>query len=385
MVPKIEATIVFEKNYEQYLSKNYRIIINEGGTGSSKTVSLAQLFAIAMLKENGVQLTIARKTFPALRATAMKDFFNVIKGMGIYREEDHNKTENTYRYRNNEVDFVSVDEPSRVRSRRREYLWLNEANEFNKDDYRQLTMRTSKQIFMDYNPSHQFHWIYDDLQPRKDCIIIPSTYKDNPFLAKEIVKEIEGYKKTDKNYWRIYGLGRRGVAETLIYTHWQFCDKVPEGARIIYGLDFGYNNPTALVKIAIKDQDYYWEEKLYKRYLTNPDLIVELRTLSLTEEDIIYADSSEPDRIKELQDEGFNVVPCYKTKIKFGIDKIKSKKFFITKSSVNLLKELKSYSWKEKDGKKLEEPVKANDHLVDAGRYAIVTDGQVVEPSLDWL
>ncbi len=339
-----------------------------------------------MLKERNVQITIARKTFPALRATAMRDFFNVLRGMGAYKEEWHNKSENIYHYApsGSEVDFISVDEPTRVRSRRRNYLWLNEGNEFLKDDYMQLAMRTDRQIFMDFNPSHMFHWIYDDIEPRKDCVIIQSTYKDNPFLPAELVKEIENYKNTDQNYWRIYGLGLKGMAETLIYTHWRYCEKLPENPdKIYYGLDFGYNNQTALVRIDEKDKDFYWRELIYQRYLTNQDLIEKLKELVKDGEikyiDTIYGDNAEPARIEEISQSGFNILPCIKLQFKDeetrgGINIIKSHGFYITKDSVNLQKEAKTYSWKEKDGKPLEEPVKENDHLLSAGRYAIISE-----------
>jgi len=349
-------------------------------------MALVQLFSLIMVKEKDCQLTIARKTFPALRATAMKDFFNWLKYIGIYRDEWHNKSEHTFLYppSGSEVDFISVDEPIKVRSRRRNYLFINEANELTRDDYMQLAMRTDKQIYMDYNPSHQSHWIYDYLQTRKDCVVIHSTYKDNPFLSPEIVKEIESWKDKDQNYWRIYGLGLKGISESLIYTHWQFCDMLPENAdRIIYGLDFGFNNPTALVKIAVKDREYYWDELLYERGLTNQDLIKRLKELKIPETAVIYADPSEPQRIEEIKRAGFYVLPAVKLSVRDGIDKIKSSAFFITKNSVNLLKEVKAYSWRAKEGKNIEEPLKENDHLLDAGRYAITSDDETVKTKLE--
>ena len=165
MKVKLQATEVFQKNWKEYQEKKHRVVINEGGTGSSKTYSLAQLMIMILLKERNPQTTIVRNTFPALRATAMKDFFNILKGMGGYKEEWHNKSEYIYKWprTNSEVDFLSIDEPMRVRSRRRHYLWLNESNEFNEEDFQQLNMRTERQIFLDYNPSNQFHWIYDKL------------------------------------------------------------------------------------------------------------------------------------------------------------------------------------------------------------------------------
>ena len=340
-----------------------------------------------MIKERNIQLTIARKTFPALRATAMRDFFNVLKELGIYRSDWHNKSENIFNYpiTGSEVDFVSLDDPAKVRSRRRKYLWLNEGNEFNLEDFRQLSMRTSKQIFFDYNPSHQFHWIYDKLEPRKDCVIIRSSYKDNPFLARDIVKEVEGYRGADENYWRIYGLGLRGIAETLIFTHWQYCDELPKNFdKMAYGLDFGYNNPSAIIKVVEKDKDFWWDEILYQSHLTNNDLIEKLKERGITENDEIYPDVAEPARIEEIRRAGFNVLDSDKD-VKAGLDFIKSRKLYITKRSVNLIKELRSYSWKTKDEKLLDEPVKENDHLISAGRYAEYSMAKAGGYGLEWL
>ena len=369
---QIKATTIFQQNYEQYL-KNTRLIINQGGRGSSKTWSIAQLFLIILLKSHNTLLTVCRKTLPALRATAMRDFFEIMKRENLYREENHNKTDNTYKYNSNEIEFISIDEPQKIRGRTRPFLWMNEANEFKYEDFRQLNMRTEKQIWMDFNPSDEYHWIYDYILTRPDCAFIQSTYKDNPFLDKNIVKEIELYRTMDKNYWRIYGLGERGISEMKIYSHWQYCDKLPDNPdEIIYGLDFGYNNPTALIKVAIKDKNIYTQELIYKSYLTNAQLIEEIKMVDGIRTGYIYADCAEPQRIEEIKKAGFNIRPSDK-EVGKGIDAVKTHKWFITKNSINTLKEVKSYSWKEKDGKALDEPVKINDHAMDAIRYAIHT------------
>ncbi len=320
----------------------------------------------------------------------MRDFFAIMKDAKIYREQWHNKSEHIYYYppTNSEVEFISVDEAQKVRSRRRNFLWINEANELSKEDFEQLNMRTDRQVFLDYNPSDLFHWIYDDLEPRKDCRLIVSTYKDNPFLPFVIVKEIENYATKDLNYWRVYGLGQKGAAETLIYKHWKIGDRFVEPESVFYGLDFGYNNPTALGRVEKKDKGYYCEELLYERYLTNQDLIERLTTLQkngkLVRDAFIYADSAEPARIEEIRKEGFNILPCFKGEIKDGIDFIKSHDLIICRESLNLQKEVKSYSWKEKNGKPTEEPVKENDHLLDACRYAMVSDSRTILPGFDF-
>ena len=366
---QLEGTSVFQNNWQANQEK-WRIIANEGGTGSSKTYSLAQVFLLFLIQaKKGCVLTVARKTMPALRATAMRDFFNILKQANLYNPNNHDKTNNTYTYRGNFIEFISVDDPARVRSRRRNYLWLNEANEFELEDWRQLSMRTVDTIFLDYNPSHQYHWLYDEVLPRKDCLIIKSTYKDNPFLSNKIIKEIEHYEEIDENYWRVYGLGLRGIKETTIYKNWAYCDELPEGDGI-YGIDFGYNYPTAISEIKLRDEGWYAKERLYSKYLTNSQLIEKLKELNIPKQKEIYCDSAEPQRIAEIQNAGYWAIPADKD-VRKGIDTINSRKLFITKDSLNLANEIKKYSWKQRGEEIDENPIKINDHLLDSMRYAI--------------
>lgn len=384
-----EVTIVFERNIAALKDDQNRFIVNQGGTRSSKTYSLAQMFATILMTEENVLISVCRKTFPSLRATAMKDFFNVLKEKNIYSEKNHNKTENTYKIGNNEIEFFSVDESQKIKGRKRDYLWMNEADEFSYEDFRQLNLRTTKKIYLDYNPAYEYHWLYDHVLTREDCLFIKSTYKDNTFLDPILIKEIELLKKTDLNYWKIYGLGERGTNEAAIYKHWQLVDELPEGGETIYGLDFGFNNPTALVEIVIKDQEIYAKELLYESYLTNSDLIQRMKTLIPDDkrDNIIYADSAEPQRIEEINQAGLWCEAADKD-VKKGIDTIKSHAFNITKDSPNLQKEAKSYKWKQKDEKIIDEPVKFNDHILDATRYAAhshLKEGIVDEDDVDIL
>jgi len=378
----LKATDLFERNYAEYQKKT-RLVVNQGGRGSGKTWSLAQLFLIILTTHKNTLLTVCRKTLPSLKASAYRDFFEIMQEQNLYTEDKHNKTELTYKYSSNEIEFVSVDQPQKIRGRKRQYLWMNETNEFSYEDFRQLNLRTDIQIFMDFNPSMEFHWIYDDILTRDDVAFLKSTYKDNPFLEPNVVKEIERLKAVDENYWRIYGLGERGSSEATIYKNWDYTDVIPEGDEVIYGLDFGFNNPTALVKITIKDKDIYLQELLYESHLTNSQLIERLKQLVDTN-DYIYADIAEPQRIEEINQAGFNVQQSDKD-VKKGIDTLRSRRIFITKDSINLLKEIKTYSWRQKDNKSLDEPIKDNDHLLDATRYAIHSHINQPEPNIRFI
>lgn len=378
----MEATNVFHRNYQSHK----RIIVNQGGTGSSKTYSLAQLFIVKALETTGKTFEIIRLNMPSLRETAMGDFFKILREADLYRESRHSKTTNTYNLNGNDIKFFGLDEPQKVRSRRRDYAWLNESNELSLEAFRQINMRTNIQLFMDFNPSDEFHWIYDHVLTREDCELIVSTYLDNPFLPEEVIKEIERFKELDPNYWKVYGLGQRGAKQARIYTHYEMIDSLPDGEHM-YGLDFGFNNPVALNEVVFKDDEVYANELLYKSRLTTPEIISEFVRLGVSKDDYIFADSEDPAKIAEIENAGYNIRPAIKGKdsVRAGIDQIKSRKLYITKASSNLLKELQTYSWKVKGDMVLDEPVKVRDHAVDALRYAVHSFLDDMEHGIDMM
>lgn len=362
-------------------NSNKRITSLRGGTRSGKTynVLLFLILVWAKVAENQI-CTVARNTMPALRASAMRDFFDILNRLSLYRPANHNKTNNEYQLGANLFEFIGVDESERVRGRKRNVLFLNEANENDLESFRQLALRTTDKIIIDYNPSEAFSWIYDDVETRDDCELVVTTYKDNPFLEESLVSEIERLRDADDDYWKIYGLGEIASGSSRIFTHWrpitdsQYPYKKGEQ---IFGLDFGYNNPSALTEIVLYDNTLHWRELLYETKLTTADLIERLKTFpelynkekSKATNARIVADSAEPKTIEEIQRAGFNIEAAYKN-VKDTIDFVKSKALRIHEGSANLLREIKRYSWKvDKNGKTLDEVVKFDDHAIDAGRY----------------
>jgi phage terminase large subunit len=299
----------------------------------------------------------------------MRDWRKIMEDYGIYDPNNHMKTEQLYTFPNGSViEFFSVDNNLKVRGPGRDVLFVNECNLIDSDTFRQLLLRTRKAVFIDYNPADEFHWIYSDVLTRKDCYFIKSTYLDNPFLPKEQVSEIERLRTIDANAWRIYGEGERGHSEGIIYTNWQTYNGQING-QTVYGLDFGFNNPTSLVKVTENDRNLYAEELIYQSNLTNQELIGMLKSKVKLHE-AIFADAAEPARIEEIRRAGFNIRPANKA-VKDGIDFIKSHQLFINGQSANLLKEIRSYKYQTNNEKRnvSEEPVKLNDHAMDALRY----------------
>ena len=364
----IDTTNVFHKAYKS----STRITCLQGGTRCSKTYSLCQLFIVKALRETGKVFTICRKTLPALKGTAYRDIINLLKELDLYREENHNKSELSYVLGNNNLlEFISIDQSQKIRGRKRDYLWLNEANEFNYEDYQQLILRTTDKVYLDYNPSDPYSWIYDKVITRDDCTFIKSTYKANPFLDKDTIAEIERLKDIDPDYWRVYGMGEIGSIQTMIFRNFQLVDEV-QGRLIGYGLDFGFtNSPTALVAVYQSDDNLYIKEMLYEKRLTNTDLANKMKEFRIDRQSEIIGDSAEPKSIEEIYRQGFNIKPAKKgAGIHLGIDIMRRYKLHITKDSLNAIKEFRGYKWAtDKNGDVLNVPVKVNDHLIDATRY----------------
>ena len=364
---KIKTTNVFHKAYRS----STRITCLQGGTRSSKTYSLCQLFIVKCLEETGKIFTICRKTLPALKGTAYRDVLNILKEMDLYSESNHNKSELSYTLNGNLIEFISIDQPQKIRGRKRDYLWLNEANEFDFESWTQLTLRTTDKIYLDYNPSDPYSWIYEKVITRDDCTFIKSTYLANPFLDEDTIAEIERLKDIDPDYWRVYGMGEIGSIQTMIFRNFNLVDDV-QGRLIGYGLDFGFtNSPTALVEVRQLEDSLYIRELLYEKRLTNTDLANKLREFGIDRTTEIVADSAEPKSIEEIYRQGFNIKPAKKgAGIHLGIDIMRRYKLNVTKDSLNAIKEFRGYKWAtDKNGDVLNTPVKVNDHLVDATRY----------------
>ena len=226
--------------YEHLLNSLNKIVVEQGGTRSGKTFNIL-LFLIFeyCLRHQGKTITICRKTFPSVRATVMRDFITILKQYGLYREEDHNKSNSEYRLNRNLVEFISVDQPQKIRGRKRDILVINEANELGFEDWQQLVFRTQEKIILDYNPSDEYHWIYDKVLNREDVEFYKTTYLDNPFLDQTIIDEIERLKETDEQYWQIYGLGEKGISKATIFNYIEV-PHIPHDAEIVsYGADAG--------------------------------------------------------------------------------------------------------------------------------------------------
>ena len=372
----VERLATFHEFFQNNQDK--RVLAIYGGAGSGKSVATAQEIIRLFLTHPNCRILIVRKTLPALRITAYRLVLDILQSFGL--KFYLNKSELVARFNNNEILFKGLDDPEKIKSYEANYVWVEEATEISKEDFLQLNLRMRRanraginQMFLTFNPIDQYHWLITDIVQgnREDVAIHHSTYKDNiRFLSPEYISELENLINQDQNYYRIYALGEPGVLENVIYTNYEITDTWPKGGDLFYGLDFGFNNPTALVEVCVYDSLVYIRELLYKSGLTNADLISILREI-LPDGALIYADAAEPARIHEIRSAGFNIKPADKSVLD-GIDAVKRHRLFIHQDSQNLIAEIRGYSYRtDKDGRVLEDPVKFRDHCMDALRYAI--------------
>lgn len=375
------VTPVYYANYNAIKSKAWRKIANEGSTRSSKTYSIVQAL-ISVAKEEKTSISIVSPSLPHLKKGAQRDFLTIMEDWLLFDEEQFNRTDQIYTFPDaGYIEFFGAEDSKKVRGPGRKILYVNELNLLHKATYTQMAIRTEDLIIFDYNPIDEFSFVYE-LADAPDCKLIHSTYLNNKAnLTAGQIAEIESLKDADDNLWKVFGLGKRGTSSETIYTHWKIVDEMPNKGEKVKGQDFGYNVPSALLDIEFYEGGVYWDELIYESKLTTNDLIERYKTLDLSKTDPIYCDNAEPKTIEEICRAGYNAKPADKD-VTEGIRKVKSLPLYVTRRSVNAIKELKSYKWKkDKDDRVLDEPVKFNDHACDAGRYGTFT--HLIQPTND--
>lgn len=377
--------------YEETRDSLKPIIINQGGARSSKSYSVGQLLVEKFINQKNKKILITRKTLPSLRITAYKLILDLLEKYGFLYKCKHNKSERTLKLGSNFILFTSIDDKEKIKSTEWNYIWMEEVNEFNFEDFLILYLRLSaetyegepNQLYMTFNPSDLHGWIKEkiiDSEQYKDEIeLIRSNYKDNPFLDDEYIRKLNSLKEKDLNYYKIYAEGEWGVLGEYIFNPFLKEEKYPRKSvfqEIIYGLDFGFNNPSALIEVGIiNEQDIHTKELLYESNLTNQDLINHLYKLIpyANRKFPIYADSAEPARIEDLRRVGFSVFPADKNVLD-GIIFMKHLDIYTTDENPNLNMERSKYSWrKDKNGNILDEPIDMFNHLLSGLRYALYT------------
>ena len=381
---ELKCSDILSQNNDAYDTHKYRIIANKGGTRSTKTWSLLQLM-LTIATSQRVLVSVVSESMPHLRKGAMRDFEQILESAEAKEDKHytHNRTGHVYGFPNGgKIEFFSADSYTKVHGAQRDILFINECNNLEYEIFRQLAIRTSDTIFLDWNPRSRF-WFEEHLEGREDCTLIHSTYKDNPFLTPMQIAEIES-NQSDSNWWRVYGLGETGSVEGLVYTNWQISQSYPtDYKREFICIDFGFtNDPTAILRVRLSGGELWVDEIAYRTGMLNQDIVKELREAGVARGAQIVCDSAEQKSIAEINNlGGYRAVPVAKGKgsIVAGITAVQAYKLNVTQRSLGTIDELRNYSWRRDiNGNYINEPIDRYNHALDALRYGVTTFLQAV-------
>lgn len=380
------TTKVFDALWAAYALTLYNVFVLEGGSRSSKTHSIIQFWIMWAHQNRGrnKRVVVARLRSTWIKATVLKDFIDVLKEYNLYEPKNHNKTDKIYKLFDTEFWFVGLDDSQKIHGLKSDAIWINEAIEASFDDYAQLMQRCEGFAILDYNPSEDEHWIYEKLCKRPKTFYQHSTMLDNRLIPANAKEQILSYEPTEDNYaagtvdkrkWEIYGLGKRAKIEGLVFDSFEIVDRIPEWVKHRYtGLDFGYTqDPTAIGEVGVHDNTIYIDELCYQTKMLSADIIKKLKEVNNGRD--IISESADPRLLDEIHNAGFKIYPVEKGKdsVKAGLDKMRTMRLCVTRNSVNAVKELKNYTYKQdKNGKWLNEPVDNWNHIIDLVRYVVL-------------
>lgn len=370
-------TNVFKQNV-QAINDGYKVIVNYGGSSSSKTISVMQLLRI-IAEQKKKYIVCAASSVPKLKTTLIKDFQNIIMGSD-YNPRNYNKQDMIYDFPSGgSIKFMSADIPGNFTGPRFDYVLLDEINtmRYGEDIFNQIDIRTNGVIFPTFNPSAKF-WIIDTMS-RKDCKVLHSTYKDNQFIDDTIIKKLEQRAETDPNFYKVYTLGEWGALEGLVFkfkTNWDYYTKEPKEYDAEYfGGDFGFtNDPTTAVRVRIdkKKKTAYCKLLLYSTGLLNSQIAEILKPI--IKDKFIIFDSADPKSIVSLRNEHkLNAIGAVKgpDSIRAGIERMKEWKLLLHEDDTEMINEFFNYAWVDKDGL-INQPIDKYNHSIDGIRYVFL-------------
>ena len=369
------------KKLTKLFTSDKDFLIAQGGMRSAKTYSIMMLITSWCQQNTNKIASVAGISYPHLAKGAIRDFQTIMKNAGVWEPDRWNGSAKTYTFANDTIlEFISVDKMD-AHGPARDLLFVNEANDMDWETFDQLASRTSQKVIIDYNPTAEF-WAHTELLAKKPerCDFIVLTYKDNEALAPRIRDYIESHRpkpgEKPSNWWTVYGEGQIGSLEGNVYQGWRKIAEADEKAprRLIrYGLDFGFNDQTAMVAIEETETGQtIITQLIYESGLRSDQYPEALKRAGVDSTILIVADAARPEIIATIREAGYRIIPADKNagSVMRGIDRVQQRQ--IIYDGKDLEREYLSYAWrKTRSGETLNEPQDGNDHLMDALRYAI--------------
>jgi phage terminase large subunit len=363
----------------------------QGGTSAGKTFGILPLLINKASKKPLLEISVVAESIPHLKRGAMKDFKKIMVQTNRWFDERWNATDFKYTFANGSIiEFFSADNDAKLRGARRDGLYMNECNNMTFHAYTELASRTKEFVYLDWNPTSEF-WFHKELMNDSDVDFLIVNYLDNeacPESALNFILKAKEKSKTSKfwaNWYNVYGLGQIGNLEGVIFSEWKQLDKIPSEAKLVgRGMDFGYtNDPTTITDIYQWNNEYIFDERIYRTGLTNPEIWREFKSLNIDNSIYTIADSAEPKSIQELSSLGMKIIGATKgaDSIMYGIQRMQENNFYVTSNSLNIIKELRAYTWAvDREGNKLNKPIDNFNHAIDGIRYFFTSKPKAKAP-----
>jgi phage terminase large subunit len=380
--------------YFPHLKSNVRLQIFFGGSSSGKSYFLAQRVVLDVLTGQRNYL-ICRAVARTLKRSVFNEITKAISNFKLDKLFIINKTDLTITCINGfQILFAGLDDVEKMKSITPQKgvltdIWIEEATEISYSAFKQLNKRlrgktnVNKRITMSFNPIYKTHWIFEQffllwddsktIYQSEDLLIVKTIYKDNKFLSKDDIRELEN--ETDKYYHEVYTKGNWGIIGNVIFKNWQTQDLSNMDFGLIEsGLDFGLTDPNAYIKMSYNKnrKTLYIVGEMYASELSIDELDEEMS--KIYERELIIADCAEAQTIKTLFKRGYIIKSCKKGKgsVEFGYKWLKQQNIIIDISCVNTIKEFTLHKYREdKDGNPLNVPEDRNNHTIDAIRYGM--------------
>ena len=381
------------------IEQKVRYIFLQGSTRSGKTYGVC-IFIVSLcflFKNTGMKIVFIRKGLTVLKTSLLLDFEEVLKKVGVNPDLICNKGLRRYNVFGNYVHYdtassVSGQVADKLKGKKADIVVLDEGNELSYSEFREINIRNSKFMIITYNPTFtKLHWLRRrllDRKPPEDCLI--TTYKDNKYLQKKQIRAIEELKEVDPEAWTVYGLGQFGVSMrnvfrvTMKLTPDEFKEEIEAYRKKRYyidtqwGLDYGYKDPTCLIKCIFvpKDRQLFVINTMYSRLVTSSDEI-QHELSKYYDDGIIFADTNREDYTNEIIKGGYparNAIKGAGTR-KRGVGLVRNWNINIVESHCyeDFLNEIEGYQYEvDSNGDVTDAIPDGNDHAMDAMRYAVM-------------
>ena len=389
--------------YNQFFNnKNfYRVV--KGSRGSKKSKTTAINFIYRIMEYNWANLLVVRRFSNTNKQSTYTDLRWATNRLGVKHLFKFNDSlpEITYKPTGQKILFRGLDDPLKITSITVEngilcWAWFEEAYQietFDKFSTVVESIRGSiddseffKQITVTFNPWSERHWLkptfFDEDTKLNNTFSYTTTYRVNEWLDEVDIARYEDLYRTNPRRARIVCDGDWGVAEGLVFENFEvkefdWVKKLKEKQVVAHGSDFGFTqDPTTLIStiVDLKNKELWIYDEHYQRGMLTDEIYQMYLDKGLKNAKII-ADSAEKRLITEIKRKGIsNLKPSIKGQgsIMQGVQFIQGFKIYVHPTCEHTIEELNTYTFdQDKDGNRLNKPIDANNHLMDALRYSL--------------